>query len=82
VFDELLLSTTLTDFVSLEDLQYVCRQVFLGHPLLLVPPSGTQCITALVGLVDDSHSLCPTDNSHILAAFNRSSVTALSSTRS
>jgi len=36
-----------------------CRQVLLGRPLLLLPPSGTHCIATLAGLSGGSRSICP-----------------------
>jgi len=32
----------------------VCRQVFRGRPFLLFPPSSTQCMALLAGLIDGS----------------------------
>jgi len=60
---------------------YVCRQVFLGRPLLLLPPSGTHCndcIATLAGLSDDSRSICRASvNLLTLTIFDRSSIPAL-----
>ena len=37
----------------------VYRQIFLGRPLLLLPPSGIHCIATLAGLSDGSRGTCP-----------------------
>ena len=51
-------------FISCWSSWNVCRQVFLGRPLLLVSPSGsgtwgTQRMASLAGLVYGSRSMCP-----------------------
>ena len=56
----------------------VCRQVFLGRPLLLLCQSGTHCIPTFAGLSDSSHSICPASvNLLTLTIFHRSSIPAL-----
>jgi len=35
---------------------FVAMQVFLGRPLLLLPPSGSHCIATLAGLCGEKRS--------------------------
>jgi len=56
----------------------VCRQVFLGRPLLLLPPSGSHYIAILAGLSGGSCSICPANiNLLTQTIFDRSSIPAL-----
>ena len=56
----------------------VCRQVFLGRPLLLRPPSGSHCIATPAGLSGGSRSICPVNvNLLTLTIFYRSAIPAL-----
>jgi len=63
--------------ISCKSSRNVCRQVFLGRPLLLLPPSGSRCIATLAGLSDGSRSMPCQRNLLTLTIFYKSSIPAL-----
>jgi len=65
--------------ISCKSSWIICRQVYLGHPLLLAP-SCIHCIASFAGLSGGSHSIChDSDNVSILTLtiFDRSSMPGL-----